>query len=200
MEAIKNFMKNYPITSSVILAFFIYMIYVALKGKKGAQKLITGESSFTPTPGSPRGVFAPVPPPPAPGPPAVPPAPPGPPAPPSPPTPGAGHREDHPRPPYPYPYPYGPYNYPYQYSTVYLLDSGDTDVNRDNPCYQKIADSRGDLTICVTRREYIIYLKGRLEYWREKFKTAITHGEFSTVTDTYKKIANIKSILKAEGV
>ena len=192
MEVIKNFIKKYPFTTLVIVVFVIYLIYRALKGKKAFGT----ESSFTPTPGAPRGVFAPIPPAPAPAPVTPPPAPSEPSI---TPTPGSGSRDwDHHHRPYPYPY---PYYYPYQYSTVYLLDNGDTDVARaNNICYQKIADSRGDLTICVTRREYIIYLKGRLDFWKERLKTAVKNMEFSNIKEIYAKISRIKTILESEGV
>lgn len=183
----------------IVVIILIYIYYLSKNKPEGGSS----ESSFAPGPGAPsRGGFAPIPgamggggaglvPPGAPPAPPLPPPPPGPGPGPVPPTPGP---HPHPPQPWPYPWPYfwgGP-NY------VYGLDIVD---NLTPPCYKRVTvgDGAGERTVCMSRREYVIYVQGRKEYWQEKLKVAKSNGASrSKINDIQAKIDKTNRILSSE--
>ncbi len=184
----------------IVVIILIYVYYLSKNKEEGGSS----ESSFAPGPGAPaRGGFAPIPgamsggggaglaPPPPPSPSPAPPSG-GAPIPPPPPPGPTPH--PHPPQPWPYPWPYfwgGP-NY------VYGLDIVD---NIAPPCYKRVTvgDGAAERTVCMSRREYVIYVQGRREYWIEKLKVAKSNGAGrSKLNDIQAKIDKTNRILSYE--
>lgn len=185
----------------ILIVIIIAVIWYFLKKK--SDNLEDGESSFAPGPGAPpRGMFAPVPPMgggggmPPPGPPAPPP-PPGPPGPPPPPGPPGPH-PPHPQPPYPYPYPYfwgGP-------SYVYGLDIVDGGYPNRSSCFKRVTmkENGAERTVCLSRREYVLYVQGRRDYWSEKLKVAKTKNfNWLEILRIQNKLSRANDILASLG-
>lgn len=217
IKTIKNEkVTDFAIRHWVIIAMIIIILYIVCRAYTNRRRrLLNGnsESNFAGTPsGSTAPVAAPAPAPspaPAPAPSLVPDsgslAPVAGPTPEPTPTPtsggsgtgghhgGGGHHRPYPYP-YPYPFPY----YPYNYGTTYLLDT--FDGGSRSTCYRRVTMENGR-TVCMSRREYIIYVKGRKSFWSEKLVAAKASDESpSKISAIKKKLNRVNDILDSEGV
>lgn len=158
------------------------------------RRVDSGESSFVPSSPPPiRGVFAPIPTPPAGGAPPPPPAPPvpPPPGPPAPPSPDHGHGHHHP---HHGPYPYYPYGY-WQDPAIFLIDPP------ASSCYKWVKTGENSRqSICLSRKQYVVYLRGRLMHWRDMLKDASNKRQTNRASKITEKINTIIHLLQTEGV